>query len=368
MTAKNLTPAQATAVRTAVPPRWKRTDELDGRRAVDPYTRPNTLAVLERLELVELVECRDEYGHLSASATCLTRLGEWAADYMACEEVDTVSLSQLAAVGQEMAEEAAREEAEEDDAPRCEWTHGDSRCASDDGRPGLILHRVQGRNLCGYHSPYDEGPGNNSRFALLAEDARALADYRATLAARHGWDGRRCMSSHTAPIVGYYANMDGHPVWVCADHAETVGRLRPLPAAPAEEAPQEAPASLSGLPLPVVTTDELLALLAPLTPAERREVSNRARAEYRRGTLDAAPFLGDRVKFLTGVDKGFSYLQVGTGRVVDVVSERAGVTGSVVFVSYVIEEDAEEGEEAQRVTVQAGRVRPVDFTQGTATA
>jgi hypothetical protein len=353
MTTKNLTPAQATAVRNAAPHRWTRTDELDGRRLVDAYIRPNTLAVLERLELVELVEVRDEYGHLSASATCLTRLGEWAADYMACEEVDTVSLSQLAAVAQEQAEEAA----EEDDAPRCEWTHGDARCASDEGRPGLILHRVQGVNLCGFHSPYDEGPGNNSRFALLAEDARALADYRATLAARYGWEGRRCMSSHTAPIVGYFANMDGHPVWVCADHAETVGRLRPLPAAPVEEAAQ-APQEAAEEAAP--TVDDLLSLIAPLTAAERHQVSERARAEYRRGTLDGSPFLGDAVKFLTGSAKGSGYLQVGTGRVVDVVTERAGVTGSVLFVSYVIQEDGEEGE---RVTVQAGRVRPVDFTQ-----
>jgi hypothetical protein len=125
-----------------------------------------------------------------------------------------------------------------------------------------------------------------------------------------------------------------------------------------QEAPQEA----------APTVDELLALLAPLTPAERREVSDRAVAEYRRGTLDAAPFLGDSVKFLTGSAKGSGYLQVGTGRVVDVVSERAGATGSVVFVSYVIQEAAEEGEEGERVTVQAGRVRPVDFTQGTTTA
>jgi hypothetical protein len=40
----------------------------------------------------------------------------------------------------------------------------------------------------------------------------------------------------------------------------------------AQEAPQDAPAPVSGLPLPIVTTDELLALLAPLTDAERLAV------------------------------------------------------------------------------------------------
>jgi hypothetical protein len=39
-----------------------------------------------------------------------------------------------------------------------------------------------------------------------------------------------------------------------------------------QEAPQDAPAPVSGLPLPIVTTDELLALLAPLTDAERLAV------------------------------------------------------------------------------------------------
>ncbi|MGW0626155.1 hypothetical protein [Streptomyces sp. NPDC002758] len=46
---------------------------------------------------------------------------------------------------------------------------------------------------------------------------------------------------------------------------------RPAPET-AQEAPQDGRASLSGLPLPVVTTGELLALLGPLTDAERLAV------------------------------------------------------------------------------------------------
>jgi hypothetical protein len=41
---------------------------------------------------------------------------------------------------------------------------------------------------------------------------------------------------------------------------------------PADGAEEDAPAPVSGLPLPIVTTDELLSLLGPLTDAERLAV------------------------------------------------------------------------------------------------
>jgi hypothetical protein len=54
------------------------------------------------------------------------------------------------------------------------------------------------------------------------------------------------------------------------DGPEALARAEELNGA--QEAPQDAPAPVSGLPLPIVTTDELLALLAPLTDAERLAV------------------------------------------------------------------------------------------------
>ncbi len=44
------------------------------------------------------------------------------------------------------------------------------RCASDRGRRGMAVHRFQGRNLCGYHSPYDVTPENEALYGRYTPD------------------------------------------------------------------------------------------------------------------------------------------------------------------------------------------------------
>jgi hypothetical protein len=120
---------------------------------------------------------------------------------------------------------AAEEAAPADSSPRCEWSgglvawgNGGLSCKGTQDGPNVAVHRVHGVALCGYHSPYDNTPQNAERFPLA-----------------------------------------------------------PAPAAPVEEAPQEAQEDAPAHGLPVVTVDEVLALLEPV-PAPSR-ATHRDRVE-----------------------------------------------------------------------------------------
>jgi hypothetical protein len=119
------------------------------------------------------------------------------------------------------------------------------------------------RTLWSYrnHAGYVVGPYSDAEFAATGKSAEAY-----------------CRGIVDTVGAGEVIRTDRTP-----EHFDTVGRnwtdVRTVVHAVgrfAEEAPQEpqedAPAPVSGLPLPIVTTDELLSLLGPLTDAERLAV------------------------------------------------------------------------------------------------
>jgi hypothetical protein len=235
---RTITRPQFEALRTAEPYPWKRFDALDGRRLLSHRVRSNTVAVLVRLGLVELVEVRDEEGEVTSRAHCLTPAGELIAAPLE-NGGRLVSLDYIASAVKHSAEETERPAAE------------------------IIAEHKAGS------SEWAEVPEGMAVSFLTGTTKR-----RGTFRRRTGVVSLMVEERHGNLIFRHY--------WITEDgtgesHRINSGRVRVLDEQPttAQDAPQDVPASLSGLPLPIVTTDELLALLEPVPVPSRATYQDR---------------------------------------------------------------------------------------------
>jgi hypothetical protein len=245
MAHKTLTPAQVAALRTAERITLK---GLTGRMVISG--RAATLAVLVRLELAETVTIAGD----DVPWHVLTRAGR---NIAATLDNGAPTLEHVAYVVREVSRVNWN-------APQTFYPNEDGATTIHDARPlfhngsavSVVWHPMSGDAFCyagttviGRREDVQDmttreaklwslgcvaAKGERTSPTLKAADARTLADDRAARTAAKGVAITMCgLGTHVAPIVGYYSNLDGHPVYVCADHSDYAGdALRPMPAAP----------------------------------------------------------------------------------------------------------------------------------------
>jgi hypothetical protein len=304
MNNKTISRPQALALRNAeeLPEELLRpTDALRGHMVIS--ARPNTLAALVRLGLAEEVEGQHVLTRAGYTVRAITDLPHY------LPRLDTVA-SIVAAAAEEDAMAAEVKERPSDgtyypaEAGARGWR--DAVPLWLDGRRVSAIVENDGQDLyvfLGTETIYDgdmptgiTGDGDVSTWVRqYATGYVWAAEYR-TLWSYRDWAGRvwgpysDASFAHSGKSAEAYCrgivDLNGTGEVIRTDrtpeHFETTGRnwtdvrtvvhVAGAPAPAAEEAPQDAPAPVSGLPLPIVTTDELLSLLGPLTPADRLAV------------------------------------------------------------------------------------------------
>jgi hypothetical protein len=304
MNSKTITRPQALALRNAeeLPEELLRpTDALRGHMVIS--ARPNTLAALVRLGLAEEVEGQHVLTRAGFTVRAITDLP----DYL--PRLDTVASIVAAAAEEEaMAAEVKARPSDGTYYPAEAGARGwrDAVPLWLDGRRVSAIVENDGQDLyvfLGTETIYDgdmptgiTGDGDVSTWVrqyatgyVWAAEYRTLWSYRdhagrvwgpyADAEFRHtdGSAERYCRGIVDTTGAGEVIRTDRTP-----EHFETTGRnwtdvrtivhVAGAPAPTAPEAQEATPAPLSGLPLPIVTTGELLALLGPLTDAERLAV------------------------------------------------------------------------------------------------